>query len=242
MLSIGVLTYNAPTTLHHSLNSYKESELLTLTDDFFVVIQMSPRQQEERGICEKFNIRFILLPDNGNMASGFKSIYENAKYENILFLENDFIIYKNINDTKNFYDNCLFFLTKYDVVRGRSRTKPGIPNYAYDLRHTDPSELIHHHHLAESIYWLEDPELIYPTKIEKLTHTEILGNEKWYKSTSESCSYTNNPYACSKTFFKENIYPYLEYGKNIEEQMLDVWGKNHKCIFGPGLFTHDRKI
>jgi len=244
MLSIGILTYNAPKTLEYTLNTYKKSGLVYLTDDLFVVIQESDKQPEEKNICDSFGLRCILLPDNGNMASGFKAIYENAKYEHLLFLENDFVINSNESDTKKFFENCLYFLTnmKYDYIRGRNRFDAGEPNYAYDnLKHICPSVFINHFHLSESIYWLDNPELIYPSKIERIS--PLKGEEKWYKSTSKHCAYTNNPYLCSKGFFKENILPFLRFGSNIEDDLTKIWSeRNHNCIFGPGLFTHYRKF
>lgn len=240
MISIGVLTYCSTKKLEATLITYKKAGLFYLTDDIFVVIQMSHLQEEERLLCESFGIRSILLPDNGNMASGFKAIYEGAKHEYILFLENDFVINATEIDTENFYQNCLYFLKEknFDIVRGRSRVNAGVPNYAYEnLRGIDQKEFINHYHLAECIYWIENPELVYPEKISRIE--PLVGKEKWYFSTAESCAYTNNPYACSKHFFEKNILPHLKFGENIEGVLVDIWSKkNYRCIFGPGLFTH----
>lgn len=246
MLSIGILTFNAQKTLENSLLTYKETGLLNLTDDVFVVSQMSDLQSEEKVVCDSFGLRCILMPDNGKMAWGFKAIYENAKYENILFLENDFVINASKKDVKIFYVNCLYFLKvqNADIVRARSRKEPGFPNYAHmNLSHIDAIELIDDKHLSECIYWVEDPELIYPSKISRIKPFVQNGLWKWYKTTSYSCNYTNNPYACTKTFFRNNILPHVTFGANLEDEMNNEWRhKNFTCIFGPGLFTHDRKF
>jgi len=246
MLSFGILTFNAPQTLENSLNSYKEKGLLDLSDDVFVVIQMSDRQAEEKAVCDSFGLRCILLPDNGRMAWGFKAIYENAKYDNIMFLENDFVINGARQDVIHFYKNVIYFLKiqKVDVVRGRSRKDPGFPNYAHmNLSHIDPSEFINDKHLSECIYWVKDPELIYPSKISRIRALIQNGFSSWYRSSSDSCNYTNNPYACSKTFFEQNILPHIKFGECLEDKMHYEWRhKNFKCVFGPGLFTHDRKF
>jgi len=246
MLSIGILTYNAPKTLENTLNSYKQTGLLDLSDDVFVVSQMSDKQAEEKAVCDSFGLRCILMPDNGKMAWGFKAVYENAKYDHVMFLENDFIINASKKDVKIFYVNCLYFLKvqNADIVRARSRKDPGSPNYAHmNLSHTDPAEFINDKHLSECIYWVEDPELVYPSKISRIKPFVQNGFWKWYTSTSDSCNYTNNPYVCSKTFFEQNILPYVKFGASLENEMHDEWRhRNFKCVFGPGLFTHDRKF
>ena len=246
MLSIGILTYNAPKTLENSLRTYKNTGLLDLSDDVFVVSQMSHLQSEEKAVCDSFGLRCVLMPSNGRMAWGFKAIYENAKYENVLFLENDFVINGSKKDVRAFYANCVYFLgvQKAHIVRARSRADPGIPNFAHEsLSHIDPIEFIHDKHLSECIYWVNDPELVYPTKISRIKPFVQNGFLKWYKSSSDSCNYTNNPYACTKTFFRNNILPYAKFGENLEDRMHYEWRhKDFVCIFGPGLFTHDRKF
>jgi hypothetical protein len=242
MFSIGILSYFSPKTLEHTLQSYKEAGLFDLTDDIFAVLQMSNRQNQEKLVCDSFNIRSICLPDNGKMASGFKAIYENARYDYILFLENDFIIKESSVNTVNFFKNCMYFLKdmNVDIVRGRSRTMAGEPNYARDAyKNYDPSSLINLKHLSECIAWIEDPELLFPSKISRII--PICGNDKWYKSTSASCCYTNNPYMCSKVFFEKAVLPYIKHGCTIEDLLTNIWSESgYICVFGPGLFTHER--
>lgn len=246
MISIGILSYNAPQTLENTLNSYKNTGLLDLTDDIFVVSQMSDRQAEEKAVCDMFGLRCILLPDNGKMAWGFKAIYENAKHDSIMFLENDFVINASRQDVMHFYRNAIYFLKiqKADIVRGRSVSNAGWPNYAHmNLCNIDPSEFINHKHLSECIYWVSEPDLLYPSKISKISPLIQNKYSKWYKCNSYSCFYTNNPYVCSKKFFEKNILPYLKFNANIEDEMENEWRhKNFTCVFGPGLFTHDRKF
>ena len=241
MLSIGILSYYSPKTLQYTFSTYKEAGLFELSDDIFAVLQKSDRQNQEKNVCESFGVRAICLPDNGHMGSGFKAIYENAHHEHVLFLENDFVIHASPKETKEFILNCVYFLETKNmhVVRGRSRKNPGEPNYAYYLSDRPPESLNDCQHLSESIYWLEDPELVYPTKISRID--PILGDAKWYTSLSKSCNYTNNPYACSKSFFEKAILPYTKFGCNIEGELTDIWSKQeYSCVFGPGLFTHNR--
>jgi hypothetical protein len=244
MFSVGILTYFAPKTLKHTLETYRDSSFLETTDDFFVVIQYSSRQNEEIDVCQKFNIRYVALPDNGKMASGFKAICDNAKYEILLFLENDFCTYCSKEDVKNFITNSLDFINsgRGDIVRGRSRINPGEPNYAYmNLRNIPPENFINNSHLSECIYWVENPEKLYPSKIKK--EDPLIEGQDWYSTLSNHCNYTNNPYMCSKKLFKKLIYPHLEFGSNIEDKLTKLWAIfDLKCIFGFGIFTHDRSF
>jgi len=243
MISIGILTFFAPQTLDYTLTTYKKSGLLDLTDDVFVIIQNSIKQKEELAICEKYKIRSICLIDNGRMASGFKAIFENAKYDIILFLENDFVNYNDSNYTKTFLINADHFIStgEADIVRARSRTNPGDPNYAYiHLKNICPKDFNENSHLSECIYWEKYPNLIYSDKIVLIN--PLIEQDDWFKSSSKYCNYTNNPFLCTKDFFKCAILPYIEFGKDIEPELASIWrSKNYCCVYGPGLFTHDRK-
>jgi len=240
-ISIGILTHYAPKTLTHTLQTYRDKGLFDQTDDLFVMIQHSARQMEEKDVCDVYGIRSVLLPDNGRMAWGFKALYEHAKHDYILFLENDFVISGTSTETKKFFKTCRTFLKEggVDLIRGRSRHNPGEPNWAVRMYKSLPHEiLVNHTHLSESIYWCEDPDKVFPTRITRLS---IEGSDPWYMTTSQHCNYTNNPYICSKQFFQRAILPSIEFGKNLEKELTPIWSKqSYKCVFGPGLFTHDR--
>lgn len=244
MFSAGILTHYAPKTLRHTLETYKTSGFFDTTDDLFVVIQHSSRQNDEIEVCKDFGIRYIALPDNGMMASGFKAIYENAKYDIILFLENDFCVYCSKEEVQNYVENTVNFIKsgKADVVRGRSRKNAGEPNFAYmNLRNIPRYNFVNNSHLSECIYWEDNPEQIYPTRISKIE--PVVEGFDWYIADSMWCNYTNNPYMCSKDFFKKAVYPYLHFGNNIEKEVTGIWrGLNAKCVFGFGIFTHDRSF
>jgi len=243
-ISVGILTYFAPKTLRHTLEMYKITGFIDIIDDLFVIIQKSDRQEQEQRVCEEFNIRYVLMPENGNIAWGFKAIYDNARNDILLFLENDFIIDKNTpkHVIEEFLVNSLDFLlkNKCDIVRGRSRTNPGEPNHAFrTLKNKPPAILIDIPLLSESIYWNENPNKTYPSKISRIE--PLKGDDSWYIASSKSCNYTNNPYICKRDFFKKSIYPHLKFGENIEDTFSSIWTQhNHRCVFGPGIFTHYR--
>lgn len=242
-MSVGILSHRAPKTLINTLLSYKESGFINKTNDIFCVLQNSEKQKEEIAVCEQFNIRSVVMKDNKMMASGFREIYLQAKNEIILFLENDFCTYCSSEDVDYYLDSSVYFLVngKADLVRGRSRENPGDPNYAkMNLSQIPPINFIKSKHLSECMYWVDHPDLLYPTKIEKINSEKNL--KTWYLTCSSSCNYTNNPYICKKDFFSKSILPYLVDGNNIESMLTPIWARqNYKCIFGFGVFTHDRK-
>jgi hypothetical protein len=228
-ISAGILTFRDAKTLRHTLLSYAESGFLDLVD-CFVVIQKSEMADEEEAIAREFGLRFIRMPNNGRMASGFKAIYNHALHDTLLLLENDFTIRASQAEVVQFLTDSLAFLQTHDVVRGRSRYKSGEPNYArQQLR---GKNMTGHPKLCECIYWDAYPERY--SEVTKLKHG-------WYASSSKYCNYTNNPFLCKKDFFLKEIYPHLVDGENIEDRLTDIWAtKDYRCVFGPGLFTHHR--
>ena len=240
-ISLGLLSYNAPDTLNQTLQTYKESGLLDISNDVFAILQKSDKQEEEEKVCDKFNIRCIKMPDNGRMSSGFKAIYENANNEIIVFLENDFVNYSTKQESIDFFYNSINFIKEQqiDLVRARSRKNAGSPNFALEMFNIQKDEFKHNMYLSECIFWLDDPEIEYPENIKRIN--PLIGNEKWYLSSSKYCNWTNNAFITSKTFFKDAILPHLSGSLNIEDTFTSIWSKqNYKCVYGPGLFTHFR--
>lgn len=241
-ISLGLLSYNAPDTLKQTLQTYKDSGLLDISNDVFAILQKSDKQEDETKICEKYNIRYIKLPDNGKMASGFKAIYENAKNDIIVFLENDFVNYSSKQEALDFLNNSIYFIKEQniDLVRARSRKNAGEPNYGIPLFSNIPQdEFKNHTHLSECIFWIDDPEKVYSDNIKRID--PLIGDDKWYTSSSKHCNWTNNACVTSKSFFRDAILPHLSDSENIEATFTSIWAQqNYKCVYGPGLFTHYR--
>ena len=247
MLSIGILTWNSPNTLRHTLTTYKESGLLDVSDDVFVVIQNSEKQMEEEVVCNDFGLRSILLPDNGKMGSGYKAIYENAKHEYLMLLENDWVIKENRDAVNYFFTNAIDFLRNgYNVVRARSRSNPGVPNACIRWWGSYPPEVILNNgpdYLSECMYWINDPEVTFPDHIAKIDSAIPARShgESWYATTSRNCNHTNNPCIYKKSFYRDVIIPHCVFGNTIEDLIHGIWARqDYKCVFGFGLFTHER--
>jgi len=210
-------------------------------------MQHSEKQLEEEAVCNDFGLRSVLLPDNGKMGSGYKAIYENAKHEYFMLLENDWVVNADRDSVNYFFTNAIDFLKNgYDVVRARSRSNPGWPNACIHWWGSSPPERIMNEgpdYLSESMYWISDPELTFPDHIAKIDSVIPARNpgETWYTTTSRNCNHTNNPCMYKKSFFRDAILPYCVSGNTIEDQIHSIWAKQeYKCVFGFGLFTHER--
>lgn len=274
-ISAGILTHYAPKTLDDTLKTYKKSGLFDLIDDVFVVIQKSDRQMEEKDVCEKYELRYVLMSENGKMGGGFRGIYDHAKHNVLLPLENDWHIYFKAADVKSFLQNAMYFLleTDCDIVRGRSRERPGLPNMAHEWYIKDPVNYRKNHarFLCESFFWELEPENKYSDVISRITpligtpadepaatsyfpsraaafsknmkvqEASGIRSDAWYASSSQYCNYTNNPYLCTRQFFRKAILPSAVPGSYIEGSIDKSWAKaDYTCVFGPGLFTHNR--
>lgn len=118
-LTIGILTYNSPNTLKNTLISYKNNGLLDLTDDIICIIQPSDKVDQEIKICNDFNIKYILETTNTKMAGGINRVWENAKYEHVLFLECDWCLTASSISTKDIISLGIHYLESntFDIIR-----------------------------------------------------------------------------------------------------------------------------
>lgn len=241
-LTIGILSYNSPITLYNTLLSYKESGLLDYTDDIICVIQPSGLQNKEIEICKQFNVGNIIANCiNTKMAGGIDTIQNNAKYTNILFLENDFRVCTTKDKLYNLLNHALNILknNEFDVVRLRSLQNPGHQiqhNLLYNKKTFDPSNFAHPEQLYLITHCLENPHEVVPDLIKKMYNSPLT-----YLMTSKNCVYTNNPHIIKKSFFAKYIKPFINYGSNLESQIDPIWPSfNHKIAVTEGCFTHMR--
>ena len=238
MLSIGILTHNSPITLRTTLLSYKESGLLDYTDDIKCLIQPSPLSNIEVSICNDFNISYILEPHNTMMAGGIKKLVEQSKYDYFLFLECDFRSCKNKEITKEILDFTLNNLqnNNFDVIRLRNLKNPGHPIH-WNLHKQQGISYNNNTELYLCTHYLNNPHLVYPQYIEKISNDPIL-----YKMSSRNCVYTNNANITSKKFYINNIFPFMKDGAHLEPEIGANWAFHHNYNIGitSGIFTHIR--
>lgn len=241
MLSIGILTFNAPNTLYHTLDSYKNNELLNYTDDIKVWIQYSSNQLLEEKICRHFNVTPILCSNNKWIGPGYKGLVENAKYDKILLVENDFRLIENKNTTYKILDSAQNLLdNNIDMIKLRNRYNPGYPNWAVlnpvYKRDVLLDKLDGCSGASESIYWCDHPDKEYPQYFSKISDDPL-----WYTGTSHYCNFTNNPCMYRKDFYKQHIFPFCEDSADIETKCTKWWfEQKFQCAFGNGLFEHVR--
>jgi hypothetical protein len=242
-LSIGMLTFNSPKTLKNTLESYKYTKLLELSDDICCIIQPSPKQNEEIQICDYYGVKPVLQTSNTKMAGAIKTIWNICKYDYMMFLECDFVICENENKIKNILNFGLTELknNKVDLVRLRSLKNPGHPiasNLMKDRHkntnwHNDGDLLRQANYITN---YADEPEKIYPQYITKYSKNYLS-----YLMSSKHCVYTNNPYITSKKFYLDYIFSHIIDGNNLEDKIDMVWHHHdHKILITEGIFKHNR--
>jgi len=117
MLSIGILTFSSPDKLREVFESFKNGGLFDLSDDVFCVIQLSALNEHEKMVCIDYGVRPVMLPYDGNVAYGYKHIYEEAKCEYVLAVENIFMINKNREYVKECIDFVMSNVKRYDYFK-----------------------------------------------------------------------------------------------------------------------------
>jgi len=234
-ISIGILSWNNTKTLQNTLKSYKKNGLLDLSDDIVILFQQVT--DADKTIAEKFKVKHIGLTENVGIGNGIRLLAENTAFENILFLENDWeLIEKKETVFSRLKSGLLKLQNGFDVIRFRSRNKPGHPLFSLthkgnELGYYDDWHECTSPHLLESLHWL-DPAEKFPDKIQKD------GDE--FVTTSRWANWTNNPFLINKNFMLETILPFAGESVSFERNIASWWVKqNFKIAQGEGLFTHN---
>ena len=232
-LSVGILTWRSYATLVNTLESYKRSGLLDVVNDTCLFAQEA--SDIDYKIASEYGINIIMTPTNVGIGKGLATLTENAETENILLLENDWIILPEFFSTvKEQLYKGMSALDRgiADVVKYRSRRAPGNPLYTeqYQNREMDSPK-----HLFECVHWRKDPELDFPEYIFKDTETEL------YYAKSKYANQTNNPCLYKKEFYLKNIAPFAGEGIDLEGKIDGWWQEQDFTVaHGEGLFTHYR--
>jgi hypothetical protein len=232
-LSIGILTWRSYGTLVNTLESYKKSKLIDIANDVCLFAQEA--SDIDYKIAAEYGINIIMTPTNVGIGKGLATLAENAETDNILLLENDWVV------LPEFYDSVTSELYKgisaiergvSDVVKFRSRTAPGDPLYTLQFANR---EMDTPKHLFECVHWRKDPDLDFPEYIFKDTVTGL------YYAKSKYANQTNNPCMYKKDFYLENIAPFAGEGIDLEGKIESWWQEQDFTVaHGEGLFTHHR--
>lgn len=234
-ISICILSWKSGKTLANTLSSYKKNGLLAMSDDITILFQEVSEDDEK--IAQKYNIQFIGLQENIGIGKGIIQLFENAKYENVLFLENDWELIVDSDTTFSHLKESLMMLERgYDVLRFRSRKNPGYPLHSLkhkgnELTYFDDWHQVTSPHLLESVHWL-DPSIEFQDKIQK--------EGDFFVTTSRWANWTNNPFLIKKKFYLEKLTPFAGTSVHFEKNIAAWWVKqNFKIAQGEGLFTHN---
>ena len=206
-----------------------------MSEDIVVLFQEASNADEK--LAAKYKLKTISLKENIGIGKAIKMLAENAKFENVLFLENDWELIENKNTVLHQLKTGLEFLNKnYDVIRYRSRKKPGHPLHSLkhkgnELDYYDDWHNCTSPHLLESLHWL-DPAAEFPDKIQK--------EGDFFVTTSRWANWTNNPFLVKKDFLLHKILSFAGESVSFERNIAEWWTKqNFKIAQGEGLFMHN---
>lgn len=239
-LSIGILAWNSGQTLVHTLTSYYYSGLLDLTDDIKLFFQEF--SDDDRRIAEHFKIDYIPSKTNIGIGNAFIALAESAKYENFLILEHDWKLIENNKITQKRLENGIQLINRgIHTIRFRHRTTPGYPHFSEkyvncNFDYFDPEIQTQSSHLLDSVHWVENPEIKYPSQINKLDFLD----ESYYLADSSVANWTNNPGLFKTQFFIDTLKPFTGEGIDLEGKISYWWARqNYTCAHGEGLFKHE---
>jgi hypothetical protein len=241
-LTIGVLSWGAPKTLHNTLKSYWQYELKG--DQKIVLLQEGTPEQES--ICREFGYKPISYPINVGIAQGYRLLLEQAQEDGFLFLENDWELIR-YPYAQIMYGYTLLRDGEADFVRYRHRTNPGYPLWT---RQFEGQEYVRPSHLLDSIHWTDPdkfPEIeLYEELVYAINHNYIDDDQpvefltdKWYRTSSRYANWTNNPHMAG-TGFLLSIVPRMG-SRDLEADLQGWWEQqDFRVMQSEGLFTHNR--
>jgi hypothetical protein len=190
--------------------------------------------KEDIVVAEEYGIPYIIgIRENIGIGKAFNRLFEEAKYDKVMILENDWVLIEDKATTERVIKETIAALDGIiHFARLRHVKNPGDPLYTRQFagREMDSPE-----HLLDSIHWLEDDlKYEYPDKI-----GEVNG---FLFTDSEFGNHTNNPFMCTKEFYKTHIQPYTGEGLELEGKIREYWQKAHHVVAHnkTGLFTHFR--
>jgi hypothetical protein len=232
-LSVGILTWDAHSTLQNTMESYKRSGLLDMVNDVCIFAQEG--KEADYKIASDYGTDIIMSPTNVGIGSGLTTLAYAAETDNILLLENDWVIHsdyflKVYEELKKGLD--MLESNKADVVKYRSRHLPGDPLYTLQFANR---EMESPKHLFECIHWRQNPDQDFPEYISKDEETGL------YYAKAKYANQTNNPCIYKKDFYIKNISPFSGEGNDLEGKIDGWWQEQDFTVaHGEGLFTHHR--
>lgn len=237
-ISVLILSWKSPRTLHNTLSSYRDNGLLNLTDD--VIIFFQEVSDADLAIAEEFNITNIISSDkNIGIGPAIELLIKAAKYDTVLFLEEDWVTKEEFFTVKMHLSDALYLILsgRADFVRLRSVNNPGAPLYTLQFKDCPMNSTEHLIEQVHSYRWGIDKIApgIFTTWHGRYTGGFVIG-DSFYSN------YSNNPFVCKKSFWLNNIGVVDKGGISLEGEVRKTWRQSgYKVAYGiPGLFTHQR--
>lgn len=235
--SIGILSWKSPATLFQTLSSYRDNGLLDLTDD--VSIYFQEISDTDLAITEEFGISRV-YGDERNIGIGpaIQVLMQDAKYEHMLFLEED---WRLVADDQTTFDQLqygqdLLQTDRLDFCRFRSIGIPGDPLYTRQFA-GDPMRSPEH--LIEQVH---SRGILLARDFEPAVQLYNSKKASFVYADSFYANYSNNPFLCSTKFWLDNIAPSDRGGISLEGEIRKTWrDAGHRVGYNvPGLFSHQR--
>ena len=169
--------------------------------------------------------------ENIGIGPAYRALVEAATTEFILFLECD---WRLTGDSPVEHVEAALSLIRRgsaDVVRLRSRTRPGWPVNETQFQNR---ELSYPRWLLGSALYEPRPERLFPGLIRD--------EEGWLLASSQYANWTNNPHLARRSFVVDHVLPWCgEAGIQLEGLIDEYWDNGgFKVAQGRGLFTHER--
>ena len=232
-LSLGMLSWKSHNTLIHTLESYRKNGLLSMCSDFTIYFQEIT--DTDISIAKEYNVNYIGTKENVGIGVGFSELFKNAKYDNMMVLENDWVLIENENITKHRLETGIVLLNSgMDAVRYRHRKQYGDPLYTIQFKGNETKLVTH---LLDCVHWVDNPDNEFSDYIQRI---DVEG-EPYYLSHSAYGNFTNNPVLYKKQFYLDVISSFSGKGNELEGLITKWWSEQEFGIAqGNGLFTHWR--
>lgn len=236
-ISVGILSWQSDLTLRNTLNSYNEKGLFDIVDDATIFFQET--SDRDREIASRYGVPFLESEENQGIGWAFVALAKNARHENILLLEHDWVLTEGPAVTRTRLAESIKMLDRgYSAVRLRNRWNPGYPLFSQavyqgrELEHYCPVTELTAPHLMDCVHWIEDPDLCFPDQIKT--------DNYHYVTTSRWSNWNNNPCLFKREFYIKTVTPFLSKGDLLLEDSMNYWWarQDFKIAWGEGLFTH----
>lgn len=167
---------------------------------------------------------------NVGISAAYAALLERTKCDYACFLECDWILTARRPDD-HFAAALELARTGTDVVRLRSRTRPGWPLNTIVVRGAEETQP---QWTLETCYWMRRPDRRFP----QISTTEI-GSDSFFVTASSFASWTNNPHLAATPLLQSILE--RSGGQELEPAVNEWWAESDLTVAqGRGLFTHQR--